>query len=223
MMSAAPPPGIVKAADRGLAACEVCGRVSPLPPARCPRCASALHLRKPDSIRRTLAMLAAATALCLPAHLLPMLTIVELGRVTPSTIIGGMLTFWESGDYPIALVIFAASIVIPIIKIVTLLWLCAAASGWLHPSPAALVRLHGITELLGRWSMVDIFVVGILVALLQLGNYMSVIPGPGSLAFAGVVVFTMLAAMAFDPRLLWDRLDTRQDPARIQTRESPPD
>jgi paraquat-inducible protein A len=134
-----------------------------------------------------------------------------------------MLTFWESGDYPIALVIFAASILIPVIKIATLLWLCAAAAGWSHPSPAALVRLHGITELLGRWSMVDIFVVGILVSLLQLGNYMMVLPGPGALAFAGVVVFTMLAAMAFDPRLLWDRVDATSNAVRLPTRESPPD
>jgi paraquat-inducible protein A len=222
-MKAAAQPELVKAADCRLASCDVCGRVSRVPPECCPRCGSALHLRKPDSIRRTMAMLAAATALCLPAHLLPMLTIVELGRVSPNTIIGGMLTFWESGDYPIALVIFAASILIPVIKIATLLWLCAAASGWSHPSPAALVRVHGITELLGRWSMVDIFVVGILVSLLQLGNYMMVLPGPGALAFAGVVVFTMLAAMAFDPRLLWDRVDATSNAARLRTRESSPD
>jgi paraquat-inducible protein A len=149
----------------------------------------------------------AAALLYIPSHLLPIMTVVELGDVSHNTIISGMIVFWKEGAYPIALVIFAASILIPFLKIVTLIWLCAAATGRVHPSPAMLGRLYWFTELLGRWSMVDIFVVGIVVSLMQLGNYMTISPGPGALAFAGVVVLTMLAAMSFEPRLLWDRLD----------------
>lgn len=196
-----------RAAARGLAGCHTCGKVSPVSLGRCPRCGSRLHLRKPDSIRRTMAFMLAAAALYIPANVLPMMTMVELGEVTSNTIIGGTIYFWKGGAYPIALVILTASIIIPLLKIVALSWLCLAASGKSHPSPAMLGKMYWFTELMGRWSMVDIFVVGILVALVQLGNYMTVTPGPGALAFAGVVVLTMFAAMSFDPRLLWDRLE----------------
>ena len=208
-----------KAADHGLAACHTCGRVSRESLGRCPRCGSRLHLRKPASIEGTIALMAAAAALYIPSHLLPILTVSELGVVTHNTIIGGMLSFWESGAYPIALVIFTASILIPFLKIAALSWLCMAATGVVHPSPGTLGKVYWITELLGRWSMIDIFVVGILVSVLQLGNYMSVKPGPGALAFAGVVVLTMFAAMRFDPRLLWDRLDEMHAPAHSNDTE----
>lgn len=196
-----------RAANLGLAGCHTCGKVSPVSLGLCPRCGSHLHLRKPSSIQRTVALMVAATALYIPANILPIMTVVELGDVTENTIISGMMTFWRQGAYPIAIVIFTASIVIPLLKIVALTWLCLAASGRLHPSPGMLGKIYWFTELLGRWSMVDIFVVGILVALVQLGNYMTITPGPGALAFAGVVVLTMLAAMSFEPRLLWDRLE----------------
>ncbi len=196
-----------RAAARGLAGCHTCGKTSPVALGVCPRCGSHLHLRKPDSIQRTVALMLAAAALYVPANLLPVMTIVELGVVDEATIISGMISFWKTGAYPIALVIFTASILIPFLKIVALTWLCLAASGKLRPSPSMLGKIYWFTELLGRWSMVDIFVVGILVALVQLGNYMTITPGPGALAFAGVVVLTMFAAMSFDPRLLWDRLE----------------
>lgn len=196
-----------KAAACGLASCHTCGRVVPVARGRCPRCGSHLHLRKPDSIQKTVALMIAATALYIPSHLLPIMNVVELGDVSHNTIISGMLTFWRSGAYPIAIVIFTASILIPLLKIAALTWLCAAATGRVHPSPAMLGKLYWFTELLGRWSMIDIFVVGIMVSLMQLGNYMTITPGLGALAFAGVVVLTMLAAMCFEPRMLWDRLD----------------
>ena len=196
-----------KAAACGLAGCQICGMVAPVALGRCPRCGTHLHLRKPASIHRTVALMTAAAVLYIPSHLLPIMTAVEFGDVTEHTIISGMITFWEEGAYPIAIVIFTASILIPFLKIVTLIWLCAAATGRVRPSPAMLGRIYWFTELLGRWSMVDIFVVGIVVSLMQLGNYMTVTPGPGALAFAGVVVLTMFAAMSFEPRLLWDRLD----------------
>lgn len=200
-------PHLPRAIDQGLANCHVCGKVTPLAAHRCPRCGTSLHLRKPASLQRTVALLIAASALYLPANLLPVMTISELGDVMASTILEGMVEFWQREAYPIAIVIFVASIMIPIIKIVALVWLCAAATGKVHPSPRILGRIYWFTELLGRWSMVDIFVVSILVALVQFGAYMTVTPGPGALAFAGVVVLTMFAAMSFDPRLLWDRLE----------------
>ena len=196
-----------RAAAQGLAGCHTCGKVSAVMLGHCPRCGSHLHLRKPNSIQRTVALMVAAALLYVPANILPIMTVVELGDVTENTIVSGMMTFWRQGAYPIALVIFTASIVIPLLKIVALTWLCLAATGKVHPSPGMLGKIYWFTELLGRWSMVDIFVVGILVALVQLGNYMTITPGPGALAFAGVVVLTMLAAMSFEPRLLWDRLE----------------
>ena len=213
-----------KAADRGLAGCGTCGKVSPVEEGKCPRCGSRLHLRKPNSIQNTIALMTAAFVLYIPSHLLPIMTVTELGDVTHNTIISGMLYFWRSGAYPIALVIFTASILIPLLKILALIWLCAAATGKVRPSPVTLGRLYWFTELLGRWSMVDIFVVGILVSVVQLGNYMTVIPGIGAIAFAGVVLLTMLAAMAFEPRLLWDRMDdinAPEAPAGAETESSP--
>ena len=212
-------PRFPKAADRGLAGCHICGKVSPVAVGTCPRCGSRLHLRKAASVQNTMALMAAAAALYIPSHLLPIMTVVELGEVTHNTIIGGMMRFWNTGAYPIAIVIFAASILIPLLKIIALSWLCAAATGRVHPSPTMLGRVYWFTELLGRWSMIDIFVVGILVSLVQLGNYMTITPGPGALAFAGVVMLTMFAAMSFEPRLLWDRLDELSDdpaPTTIQ-------
>lgn len=196
-----------RAISQGLAGCHTCGKVSPVALGHCPRCGEKLHLRKPDSVNRTIALMLAAAALYIPANILPMMSMVELGDYTDNTIVGGIAYFWKGGAYPIALVILFASIIIPLLKIVALTWLCLAAKGKLHPSPTMLGRIYWFTELLGRWSMIDIFVVGILVALVQLGNYMTVTPGPGALAFAGVVVLTMFAAMSFDPRLLWDRYE----------------
>lgn len=196
--------------ELGMVGCHVCGKVSDVREKYCPRCGSCLHIRKPDSIARTMALLVAAVIMYLPANLLPILTTRELGISTESTIIVGMMDFWNKGSYPIAIVIFMASIVIPTIKIVALLWLCAAAKGLVPHSARRLGKIYWITELLGRWSMVDIFVVAILVTMVQLGNYIIVTPGSGALAFAGVVILTMFAAMSFDPRLVWDQLEREE-------------
>ena len=204
-----------RAINQGLANCEVCGKVTPVAAGKCTRCGCRLHLRKPASVQRTVALLVAALALYVPANLLPVMTLSELGDVMASTIVEGIEEFWRREAYPIAIVIFVASIMIPIIKIVALVWLCAAATGKVHPSPRMLSRIYWFTELLGRWSMVDIFVVSILVALVQFGSYMTITPGPGALAFAGVVVLTMFAASSFDPRLLWDRLEILKSAAKL--------
>ncbi len=205
-----------RAASFRLAGCHICEKVSPVSLGNCPRCGARLHLRKPDSIARTLALVVAAALMYIPANMLPIMSIRELGVLTESTIVQGLVQFWDAGSYPIAIVIFTASILIPLLKIFALLWLCAAAKGLVPHSSKILGKVYWVTELLGRWSMVDIFVVAILVTMVQLGNYMSVTPGPGALAFAVVVILTMFAAMSFDPKLLWDQLERESGEGKIE-------
>jgi paraquat-inducible protein A len=193
------------AAEQGLASCHLCGKVSPVALGSCPRCHSPLHLRKPRSLERTWALLAASIALYFPANFMPIMLVGGIGGTSYDTIMSGVLNFWKKGDMLVAVIIFSASILIPILKMLALAWLCCAASGMTRTSPKNLARLYHVTELVGRWSMVDVFVVAILVALVQVGAITIVLPGPAIVSFAAVVILTMLAAMSFDPRLLWDR------------------
>lgn len=193
------------AADEGLASCHLCGKVSPVAEEYCPRCHSRLHLRKPHSLERTWSFLIAAMAFYFPANLLPIMNIEGLGGNSSDTIMSGVINFWKKGDYLVAGIIFSASIMIPILKMIALIWLCLAVKGYASASPKNLARLYHVTELVGRWSMVDVFVVAVLVCLVQLGIISTVTPGPAILSFASVVVLTMFSAMSFDPRLLWDR------------------
>lgn len=190
------------AAARDLALCHSCGRVDSARLERCPRCHAHLHVRKPDSIQRTLAFAFAATILYIPANLLPVLRLESFTGAQQNTIVGGVIQFWQSEDYPVAIIIFVASVMIPILKLLAIGTLCfAARSGnW----PVAMTRLYRMTEFIGRWSMVDVFVVAILVAVVQLGSVMSIHPGPGAVSFAAVVVLTIFSAGSFDPRLIWD-------------------
>lgn len=149
-----------------------------------------------------MALNGAAVVLYFPANFLPVMTIDGIGGPQINTILGGVATFWQMHAYLPAIIIFVASVVVPILKIIAIGWLCVAARRNLSPLPAT--RIYRITEFVGRWSMVDVFVVAVLVAVIQFGNFMTVRPGPAALSFAGVVILTMLAAMAFDPRLLWD-------------------
>ncbi len=190
------------AAASGLAACHGCGKVQPMEVGFCARCGAQLHYRKPHSVQRTWALLVAAALLYLPANLLPMMRSDGLGGVEERTILGGVALFWQHQAYPIAIVIFVASVIIPLVKLVALVSLLLNTRTCRRPR--AMTRVYRVTELVGRWSMVDVFVVAVLVAVVQLGNFMSINPGPAAIAFAGVVILTMLAAMAFDPRLLWD-------------------
>lgn len=191
------------AASRGLALCHSCGRVDPVAEGRCPRCDATLHLRKPHSLQRTWALTVGAALLYLPANLLPVLRVQSSVKGDQqSTILSGVIQFWQEADYPVALIIFVASIMIPVLKIISIVWLCLAARH--GQNPRATTRLYRVTEFIGRWSMVDVFVVAILVGVVQLGSVMTIHPGGGAVAFAGVVVLTMLAATSFDPRLIWD-------------------
>ncbi len=193
------------AAARGLALCEVCGQVSPVREERCSRCDSKLHLRHPESLQRTWALTIAALALYFPANLLPVLKIESFAGDQQNTILSGVIQFWQQGDYPVAIIIFGASVMIPVLKIISIVALCLAARS--GNRPRGMSRLYRITEFVGRWSMVDVFVVAILVAVVQLGSAISIHPGAGAISFAAVVVLTMFAAMSFDPRLIWDAAD----------------
>jgi len=140
----------------------------------------------------------------IPANVYPIMTTTSLGHTSPSTIIGGVVELVQLGSWPVAAVIFIASVIVPVGKLVALAWLCLVVSRSSELNAAVRTRLYRLTEFIGRWSMIDIFVVAILVALIRAGSLMSITPGPAALAFGAVVVITMLAAMTFDPRLLWD-------------------
>ena len=127
-----------------------------------------LHLRTPDSLQRTLALTFASFLLYFPANMLPILKVESITGAQANTIVGGVIQFWQTGDYPVAIIIFTASVMIPVLKILALGWLCYAAKIGHHPH--GMTRLYRVTELVGRWSMVDVFVVAILVAVVQLGS-----------------------------------------------------
>lgn len=170
---------IPTAAASGFALCHSCGNVAHIDQRQCPRCRATLHLRKRNSLARTWALMIGATLLYLPANLLPVLDVESSVKGSQrSTIISGVIQFWQDGDYPVAIIIFSASVLIPILKVIALVFLCIAAQrGSTHP--VGTTRLYRITEFIGRWSMVDVFVVAILVGVVQLGAVMSIRPGEG--------------------------------------------
>jgi paraquat-inducible protein A len=205
-------PPAESAAARGFAVCHVCGLAALVDRVRCPRCDSSLHLRNRESLQRTWAFTIAAFLLYFPANLLPILRVESFAGAQSSTIMSGVIQFWQQEDYPVAIIIFVASVLIPVLKIVAIVALCIAArSGW---SPRGMTRVYRVTEFVGRWSMVDVFVVAVLVGVVQLGTTISIHPGAGAVSFAAVVVLTMFAAISFDPRLIWDAAAARaQSPA----------
>ncbi|AWL12144.1 uncharacterized protein HMF8227_01671 [Saliniradius amylolyticus] len=164
-----------------------------------------------ESIQRTWALLLTATLLYIPSNLLPIMYTRVLGEDEPSTILGGVITLWKSGSYPIAIIIFVASVFVPVAKLLVLGWLNYSVQKGHQQRPRERQVAYQITEFIGRWSMVDVFVVAILVSLIQLGNAMSVYPGPAAIAFCGVVVLTMLAAITFDSRLIWHSQNLEYD------------
>jgi paraquat-inducible protein A len=198
------------AAGQGCTGCHTCGLIALTAAAHhCERCGSTLHARVPHSLQQTMALLIAAALLYIPANVYPIMSTVSLGRENASTILGGVTQLLEHGSWPVALVIFIASVVVPVAKLLVLSWLCLASGGTSHRNAHWRTRLYRITEFVGRWSMVDVFVVALLVALIRADSLMSVYPGPAALAFCGVVILTMLAALGFDPRLVWDTHEPR--------------
>lgn len=196
------------AADQGLTGCPTCGlvnRLAPMGRSYCIRCHEKLHKRLPNSLQRTWALLAASAIMYIPANVYPIMTTTSLGHSSTSTIIGGVVQLIQMGSWPIAAIIFIASVIVPVGKLFALVWLCLVVRRSNELNANSRTRLYRLTEFIGRWSMVDVFVVAILVALIRAGSLMSISPGPAALAFGAVVVLTMLAAMTFDPRLIWDQ------------------
>ncbi|WP_319784255.1 paraquat-inducible protein A [Oceanisphaera sp. IT1-181] len=192
---------------QGLAGCHTCGLVNRVPSsgkALCQRCAEPLHPYRGVNNQASLALLFASILMYLPANLYPIMVTTSLGDTQASTILGGVLMFFQHGDWPIAIIILTASVLVPVCKMLALLWLCYIVR---QPksvlSPLNRNKLYRITEFIGRWSMVDVFVVAILVALIRNGSLMSVEPGAAALSFTAVVILTMLAAILFDPRSIW--------------------
>ena len=204
------------AEEAGLYACGACTLVSrpaaAAAPAgmtlvaRCPRCGTRLEWRKANSVRRVWAFLIASFVLYVPANVLPIMYTSSLFGAQYDTILSGVLYLWNTGSWATATIVFVASIVVPIMKLVVLTFLVISVqrkSAW---RPKLRARMYAVVAFVGRWSMLDIFVVTVLVALVQIKSVAVIEAGPGAISFGAVVVLTMLAASSFDPRLIWDHV-----------------
>lgn len=203
-LAADTPPG----SNRRRIGCETCGLViRATPGTRCTRCGYRLEHRKPASIQRTWALAIAACVLYIPANVYPVLTVIQLGAGHPSTILGGVQELAELGMWPLAALVFFASVAVPVLKLAGLGYLLITTQ--LRSAKALRDRtvVYRIVDAIGRWSMIDIFMESILVALVQFGMLATVYPGAGAIAFSAVVILTMLAARSFDPRLMWDNAE----------------
>ena len=191
------------AARLGLLSCHTCGYLS-RGGARCPRCGSPLHLRKPDSVSRTWAFLIASVVLYIPANTLPIMETNSLFGAQRDTIMSGVVFLWRTGSWHLSIIVFIASVLVPLLKMLAIGLLLVSVQRRSTWQPGERLRLYRIVEFIGRWSILDIYVVALLATLVQLGGFASIAAGPGAIAFGAVVVLTMLSAMAFDPRLIWD-------------------
>ena len=197
------------AAASNLAACHLCCKLAPVSVHQCPRCGSAMHLRKNDSIQRTLALLVTACLLYIPANLYPIMYTDQLGKTEASTILGGVILLIELGSAPIAAVIFIFSVMVPSGKLMAMFYLVWTVERHSPLDPRQRSVMYRVTEFIGKWSMVDVFVVAILAALVHLGGLLVIRPGIAALSFAGVVIVTMVAAESFDSRLIWDNMEDK--------------
>ncbi len=193
------------------AQCHTCNLVVSIPSDSvsslgCPRCRAPVHHRKPNSLSRTWALLVAAMICYVPANLYPIMKVTSLGSSQADTILSGVIFLAVHGMWPLAAIVFIASVVVPVLKILSLLALTVSVERGSQWRPRERARLYRIVEAVGRWSMVDVYVVTILVALVHLGSLASVDAEIGAFFFGAVVVLTMFAAQNFDPRLIWDQL-----------------
>ncbi|MFT3802745.1 MAG: paraquat-inducible protein A [Burkholderiaceae bacterium] len=198
--------------------CHTCGLTLPDPPGHpweghgCPRCRAALHHRREGSLGATTALLIAAMILYVPANVLPIMNTSSLLGTQSDTIISGVVFFWTSGSWPLALLVFFASVMVPMLKMLALgvlVWTTHRRSAW---QPRERIKLYRLVEFVGRWSMLDIYVIAITSGLVQMGPLATITAGPAAFAFGLVVILTMLAAMQFDPRLIWDPLGEQDGP-----------
>jgi paraquat-inducible protein A len=184
--------------------------------ALCPRCGFALHDRKPNSLARTWALVIASMILYIPANTFPVLTVIRFGTGEPSTILQGVRELMAAGEWPLALLVFFASVAVPVLKLSSLILLLTTTMAGVGKHQHDRVVLYRVVDAVGRWSMIDIFMESILVALVQFGAIVTITPGPGAIAFAAVVIMTMFAARSFDPRLIYDRASPqRAEPHRV--------
>jgi paraquat-inducible protein A len=202
--SRSPQPLPLTARAAGLVACHSCGRVHPSDATNCLRCGAALSSRDTTSLQRVWAWMIAGLIAYIPANIYPMLETTTLGKTSDNTLLGGVVQLFAHGSYGIAAIVFFASIVIPVGKFMAISYLAFKVA---RPDRAAAHmrhRTYEVVEFIGRWSMIDVFVVAILSSLVQLGAAASIKPGLAALSFALSVAFTMLAALSFDPRQIWD-------------------
>ncbi len=198
--------------QRGAVGCDACGLVSlPAPGvhAHCPRCGAGLEHRKANSIARTWALGLAAAILYIPANVLPVMMFLQFGSGSPHTIIGGAEELLSAGMWPLALLVFLASIAVPCMKLLGLVLMLLTTQVGARWQLRERTVIYRIVNTIGRWSMIDIFMESILIALVQFGAVVTIDPGFGAVAFAGVVILTMFAAEGFDPRLMWDAAEGR--------------
>lgn len=203
---------MVTARRHGLLSCQSCHLLCQAPTRRgarliCPRCGATLHGRIPNSLVRCWALMIAAAILYLPANMLPITRTTSLGQVQLDTILSGVIYFVRSGSWLIALIIFVASILVPLFKLLILSFLLITVQLRLRWRPRDRTRLYRLVELIGRWSMLDIYVVTVVAALVKLGALATIEAEVGAVYFAAVVVLTLLATESFDPRLIWDALE----------------
>jgi paraquat-inducible protein A len=200
--------GVLTGIRLGLVSCESCGLLSrPLgvaEPGHCPRCGEELELRRHNAIQRTWALIIAAFICYIPANVLPVMVSNTLVSTEDDTILSGVVLLYETGSWPLALIVLIASVMIPLAKLGALAYLLITVQRRSIEGQNDRIRLYRIVEFVGRWSMLDVFVIAFTVALIQLQPLMSVEPGYGVLFFAAVVVLTMIAAETFDPRSIWD-------------------
>ena len=205
----------MRAIDAGILICTECHELNKQEPdtdeQTCTRCGALIHARRPNSLARTWALLVTAAILYIPANLLPIMTVNSLGQGEPSTIMAGVIQLVQHGMFPIAAVVFIASILVPTFKLVGIALLLYSVQRHQPMSARQRILMYRFIEWIGRWSMLDIFVIAILVAVVNFGSLASIEPGYGATAFASVVVLTMLAALTFDPRLIWDNTDSDDD------------
>lgn len=205
----------MRAIDAGILICVECHQLNRQTPNTvgqdCTRCGARVHARRTDSLKRTWALLITAALMYIPANLLPIMTVYSLGKGEPDTIMSGVIALINYGMAPIALVVFVASILVPTFKLVGLTLLLYSIERHQPLSAGQRGWMYRFIEWIGRWSMLDIFVITILVALVNFGSLATIEAGFGAVAFCSVVVLTMLAAVTFDPRLIWDNTESESD------------
>lgn len=199
-----------RAIDNGIITCHTCHQTTSIDELNtpCSRCGANLYARRPQSIAKTWLLLITATILYIPANLLPIMTVNYLGAEQPSTIMEGVISFIKMGDWFVGGVVFTASILVPSMKLLGLAILLIYVQKGRHIPPRLCTMMFRFIEWIGRWSMLDIFVIAIMVALVTFGNISTITADGGALAFGSVVIITMFAANSFDPRLIWDRIET---------------